>query len=330
MPDLWTHVLCGLDSVEVLGGSRFKNYIENEIDLFKLGTLGGDIFYFYNFWPWLNSRGVVQIAEILHTRETGGFFINGIEYLKEKVSDVKAFRELFAYLAGFMCHFALDRNAHPFVYYFAGKYDKTKPETYKLKGYHKGLEAAIDTLLLYEKRGFKSYKYSAHREIDIKRVLPESIVDFYKHILSSLFDIDFKGGYLRGTYRDMVKTIKLLHDPIGIKVNILRFLEKVLAYKLEYSSIVYQKTNSSIDYMNKRKLHWVHPCDKDEIYNCSFYELYEAGVIDGCNMIEKTIEYIRVGLSREELGKAFPDLSYLTGKSIYDKNEIKYFKPIFR
>jgi hypothetical protein len=141
--------------------------------------------------------------------------------------------------------------------------------------------------------------------------------------------MEFEERFARGAYKDMVKAIKLLHDPTGIKVNILRFIEKILAYKMEYSSVIYQKTNNLIDYMNCRKMHWVHPCNKDEIFNSSFYELYEDGVKDGSTMITKASEYLLGSLDRSELESAFPNLSYLTGKFIHENNEIKYFKPIF-
>ena len=329
MPDIITHILFGCDMLDKLDRSKWKNTIENNKNLFLLGCQGPDIFYYNDFLPWIKNKRGPKIGGLMHEKKTGDFFVEGIKYLKDNCK--KDSELLFVYLAGFMCHFALDINAHPYVFYFTGEYDEDRVETHKYKGFHKRLEQAIDVILLKEKRGMEAYKYPVFKKIDVGTSLPDIIINFYDYIFKELFDLNLNGDIANDSYKDKKKVFKILYDPIGYKKKLLGILDLFFNGKIDYKDMIYpRKIDSTLDYMNKNHVKWVHPCDKNEEFNYSFYDLYDIALNQGYYMIKTFICFLEDTISEYDMKKAYPNLSYTTGKETDKPCVQKYFSPIFK
>lgn len=330
MPDFWSHILCGKEVKHNLIESSYKEILEEERKVFNIGALGGDFFMFHNFWPWMKNKKVRKISTLLHTSHTGDFFIYAAEYLKGYCGSEEDFKKLFAYISGFACHYALDRTIHPYVYYHSGKYDDKKPETNKFRFYHKRLESIIDTVLLYEKEGIKSYNYPAHKFIYLGNKLPEAVTCFYVDVLKELYGINIQRNAVDDAYLDMVKVLKLLYDPMGVKVVLLKSIETLIGCRDMFSSAIYQnKVSFKKDYLNRGHRVWNHPCCGVEKYNSSIDDLFDLSVAQGTEMVCAITDYMLDNIDIHELKAYFPDVSYLTGKPVWQKCEYKYVNPIF-
>jgi hypothetical protein len=49
MSDIHNHILCGSESLALLKNQALHDLITAEYPLYKLGCMGGDIFYYYDF-----------------------------------------------------------------------------------------------------------------------------------------------------------------------------------------------------------------------------------------------------------------------------------------
>ena len=156
MPDVLTHILCAEESMEKVQSNTLKKYINKNKILFNFGAQGPDIFIYYKGWPWVKKGVACKLGERMHNEKTGLFLKESIEYLKNSKGQ-EEFNDLLVYLSGFLCHFALDKNAHPFIYYFGGVSQGEKNKKYD--NYHKKLEIIIDTIML------KRQKKIMHRSI---------------------------------------------------------------------------------------------------------------------------------------------------------------------
>ncbi|WP_202710156.1 zinc dependent phospholipase C family protein [Sporosalibacterium faouarense] len=330
MPDIITHILFGQDMLSKLKDNEFhKNFVDNK-GLFILGCQGPDIFFYNDFLPWVKDKRGPKIGKLMHLKNTGEFFIEGLKYIKNKINNSNEKKVLFTYLSGFMCHFALDRKAHPYIYYFTGEYDKNRPDTYKYKGYHKRFELIIDTILLMKKQNKRSYKYKVTDKINAGENLPDSIQKFYNYIIELLYKIEIDSHLANDAYRDMKKVFKLIYDPIGIKKGMLCILEILLNDKGNYCNLTYPRhIEDDIDYMNDLKLQWNHPCDKKDVCNDSFYDIYNKALDDGRRMILNAIEYIQGNKNIEDIVYIFPNTTYTTGRLPENDSVKKYFSPIF-
>jgi len=331
MPDIWTHILLGQDVLNALDDHRWKTVFETRIKLFNLGCQGPDMFLYNDFWPWIKNKRAVKLGDKMHIEKTGDFFIEGLSYLKKRVTSKEDYKKLFTYLAGFICHFSLDKNAHPYIHYYSGIYDKKKKETYKYKGNHKRLELMIDTILLKEKRNITTHKYPVYNEIDIGNALPKVIIDSYKNAISKLYKLDDNYDFINDSYRDTKRALKVIHDPYGIKKSLLIFADIITKGDLVYSSVIYPRViDENRDYLNRNHNVWNHPCNKTEVYSDSFDDIFNRSVEQAIEMIKGAIEYLEDGIKEEDLIKIFPNISYSSGKHVDDKCELKYFDPIFK
>ena len=86
----------------------FRNSIEAHRELFDIGLHGPDILFYYNA---LKERSVNEQGHTLHRQFADEFFHHAVEVI-EKAKDPSAAR---AYIYGFICHFALDSEYHPYV-----------------------------------------------------------------------------------------------------------------------------------------------------------------------------------------------------------------------
>jgi len=133
MPDAWSHILCGKEILNLIKDDKYKKIIEDNIKVFNLGAQGPDIFLYYPFWKQNKYKWVKYPGDLLHTEKTREFILKAINFLiNDAGKDNKNFLIFFSYLIGYITHYSLDNNCHPFIYYFAGVYDKDKPETKKL------------------------------------------------------------------------------------------------------------------------------------------------------------------------------------------------------
>ncbi|EOD00315.1 zinc dependent phospholipase C family protein [Caldisalinibacter kiritimatiensis] len=329
MPDIWTHIICGEEVLNSLHDSKWKEILIKNKKLFNLGCQGPDIFLYNDFWPWIKEKRGVKFGSLLHEEKTGEFFIKGFNYLKHNIEKQKGFQLLFTYLAGFVCHFGLDRVAHPYIHYYSGKYDKNKPETRKYSGYHKKLEVIIDSIIVKERKGIDAYKYPVFKEIDIEGGLPKVVVQFYKYIISNLYKYKSNPDFIVDSYNDMKKVFKITHDRLGIKKVLLYFIDLVTRGDIDYNSVIYPRRLAQRDYMNRNHNIWNHPCDKKEVYNSSFDDLLDKAVIESREMLKGAIMYLEDKLEIKDLEKLFPNISYVTGKPTNQKCEIIYYDPIF-
>ncbi len=331
MPDIITHIQFGFDIINKLEVSKWSEAIKKNKNLFILGCQGPDIFFYNDFLPWIKNKRGRKIGNSLHLEKTGDFFVNSLKYINERIHNKEELETLFIYLSGFMCHFGLDKKTHPYIFYFTGEYDENNPVTYKYKGNHKKFEQIIDTILLKHKGGEDSYKYSIYKKIDVGKSLPKAVIDFYSYIFRELYDYKIDGCIANDSYKDLKKVLKIIHDPYGIKKGLLHIVDIIKKDKINYSELTYHiRMDFSLDYMNKNHDKWVHPCDKNEEYTDSFYDLYNKALLDSCKMISSSISFLEGNITENELIKAFPNLTYCTGKINDEKYVKKYFSPIFK
>ncbi len=318
MPDMMTHAFLALD---VMNNLSNKEVIEENKEVFLIGAQGPDPYFYYNFYPWKNSSNIPDFGGIMHSSKTRDFFLTYLEYLKTNYSD-----EGLAFILGWMCHYSLDTNAHPYVFYVTGIYEGDV-ETRKYRGNHLALEKGIDSIFLRNK-GIDSNKYNPAKKTFTLFEIPESVTNILDLTIFKVYqEIDMGLMYDYG-YKHFKKSINILqHDPRGIKkrlVKILDFFDRKGTHVYETLSY-YDNVLPNVDYLNLEKKDWKHPTD-GEISNESFMELYEKAIKKASHMIEETLKHIEDDtISVDDL---FENFGYDKGKDCTIKTKMKYFNSI--
>ena len=105
MPDIVVHRHMGYEVWERLG-------MDLQGEVFSFGLLGPDPFLFYRFYIPPFRHRINRYASVMHRERTGDFLLELAKSCRDK--------DNFSYLAGFLCHYALDSTAHPYIIDKAG------------------------------------------------------------------------------------------------------------------------------------------------------------------------------------------------------------------
>ena len=100
MPDIAVHARMGAEVYEKAG-------LGVDRDIFAFGLLGPDPYLFDRFFVPPFRHPTNRYSSVMHRQRTGDFLVE----LAKRSSDL----DVFAWLAGFLCHYALDADTHPYI-----------------------------------------------------------------------------------------------------------------------------------------------------------------------------------------------------------------------
>jgi len=130
MPTTYTHYKFGVQVLERLP-EDFQKIVYEYPELFFTGLHGPDILFFY--MPWSHNK-VADLGNDMHRWSGEQFFTMAGDVVKASGMDHKAL----SYMYGFLCHYALDRQAHAIV----------DDEAARVGSTHTEIEAELDRILL--------------------------------------------------------------------------------------------------------------------------------------------------------------------------------------
>ena len=266
--------------------------IEEKFD-FKLnskvagvGTQGPDIFIFHRIWPpFTIYKSLMGVSSTLHHGKTDKLFEAFAEYLKKSENEEVAK----SYIYGFILHYALDRNCHPYVYAFQDQITSENKKIHPLAA-HNQVEHAIDTYLLYHRDGIyppslfnpdETFTKELSEEEEIANVLNYAILNAHGK------DVD-KNEIIRAI-NDTASIQKTLSNKNGNALKLAHILETPFGpidgyFKLS-ASIKPNDLDIADKYANVRYKEWASPYDKIPRHD-SFEELFEKAKPDALNLID--------------------------------------------
>lgn len=106
-------------STHYIFAKELKEEIENQVDFkldeaaYYIGTQGPDIFFDHRIMPWMLGKSLRKTGSKLHRAKPSEIFENMREYIS-KSNQIEIAK---SYATGFILHYVLDRNCHPYVYF---------------------------------------------------------------------------------------------------------------------------------------------------------------------------------------------------------------------
>ncbi|WP_335869581.1 zinc dependent phospholipase C family protein [Bacillus sp. 2205SS5-2] len=305
MPNIWTHIIFAEKLSDEL---PLLSFSKEEQAYYRYGSQGPDPFFYHNFWPWKKST-VPQIGLNIHYQHCGPFLMNMIMEGKKAIDS-----RINAYILGFITHHILDRTTHPYIIYRSGE------ERYK----HQLLETTIDTLMVKRIRHLDTWEHPAYKQIYVGKTILDSLESFLQQLIKIHFPdslTNIPTHFVNESYQDMLKAFTFFHDPSGLK-------NKLLFGKITPFS--HRKSFPKADYLNEKKLEWLHPTDDQETSCSSFLELFEEALHEGKEILLQVQEYwLKDDLGiLSELKDKIKNVSYDTGKDSSVRDQLLYFDPI--
>ncbi|HAB94207.1 MAG TPA: hypothetical protein DCF49_05520 [Lachnospiraceae bacterium] len=193
MPDIIVHNRMGRSVYK-----KLPKEISAEIDreIYRIGLLGPDPYSHYRFFAFPLRHGINLRMVAMHRTRTCDFLVEMAKFSRKP--------EMFSYLAGFLCHYALDSTTHPYINKISNN-----------EGYlHMAIEHKLDVIEL-DKLGLKLSDRAVTRGF-YPPFLPESMRRDYETVMKNVYGWKDSWEKFKASYRHHKFFNYIAEDPYGI------------------------------------------------------------------------------------------------------------------
>ena len=289
MPDPITHYVFGRQVIAGLP-ENIQKIVEESI--YQRALQGPDPWSSLGFYGG-KTKKYSRYGAQMHRFKTG-------EFLMVLTQQTKQFPELFPVLAGYVCHYCLDRIAHPYSICKGGTQN----------GGHTRLERAIDSYYARTVYGKKPWHFSLPRQIFSSKQHPESLQPGLNAVYREVYGWEDVFPLINQSLRDERLFYGLMQDPFGIIHWLLRLIPSNKTNYSMYSYFCRDIDGEKLDYLNNSHTPWQHPFDPSVQSTDSFLDLFDRAKDEAIALIQASYEWIFLGASA---APAFGNSNYSTG-----------------
>ena len=290
MPDVAVHAVFGREVLAALDRGIAEKILEVP---YTFALFGPDVWFMYQPWKRREGRG-----RRMHTTRTGQF----LTALARQAKNGRHPREMFSYLAGFLCHYALDAETHPYIIHMTEIRNKIP------RG-HMGFEHSLDRQEM-ERAGVWGEKHPVTEHYFPKLRLPA--------VMREDIDAVFEEVYgWRGCWKALNHSCpryrlcyRVLENPKGWFTRLTRITGHPVLKSLAYATSPFHGT----DVENSSHTEWAHSHEPTEKSAADFHEMKAAARRNALEMISAAYRYIFLSeITEEELSRRIGSRSYLSG-----------------
>lgn len=291
MPDFWTHLIAGEEITAGIKDKEIRTLLNNNYQLFNYGCQGADFFFYKDFWPWKKSEIGSKKGEQIHSLSGKELFKELLLaykkeeiYAQSKLTDSDFKKNNLVYLLGFISHYALDRECHPFIIKNGGRDKK-----------HKLIEASIDIYIMKEKWNQSPSAKNPLLFYQLQEKHFANLNYFYQLIFASIIKEKLKEDLIKESYQDLRKYHKLFSTNVSKKYYLFKFLNIFTSQDL--SNHCYA--------LNEKVEVW--PVENYK----QFEKHFNRGIKSAQKLIEQTLSYFKNGTSLTEIINLFGEKNFL-------------------
>ncbi|MGI5897010.1 MAG: zinc dependent phospholipase C family protein [Oscillospiraceae bacterium] len=284
MPSLLTHHLLGRRVLTQNGWSYPTG--SDEYDAFTMGCQGPDPFF---FTPKLDQpTRYIRFGQLLHSVHVTACFGAMRRYTKRQSGKERSILE--AYLTGYLCHYVLDRTAHPYVYAVQYRECEKHGAAKDIAHVHARLETVIDSLLTGQYQ-------TPDRLMPNNRGACMAIGRMYRQVAQTVYGILLPESCFWTAMCCMRSAEWLLKSRYGVKRAVLTTVERMFHRYSYYEAMSHSRdTKGLADPLNQAHKEWLSPAD-GAIRNESFQELFETAA----DLAGEKIALFRTGAPAAEI-----------------------------
>lgn len=324
MPNIITHKIFAEEVLKKTTKKDIRETLEKHLQIYYIGSNGPDFLFFHNARPWeaLKEHDVSEIGSLLHKKGINAFYERALTTIKQEKNAFLKESEL-AYLMGHLCHWALDKTTHPYIFY------RTGDCTGESNGLHHRFESMMDTMMLEKFHHMSIMEYPTYEICAHDNEMLKAIARIYVPSVKEALDKELKVFDIRCALDAWEDIQKMLYDPKSRKIKAIKSVEFMLRKPwLLSGNIVPANIDESYDIMNEQHLPWSHPCDENNVSNASFLELFDEAVALAVRLLEKLYGIIEYDADCKNLINYLDDQAYDTGRN--DEVEMSNFNIIYK
>lgn len=231
------------------------------------GAQGPDFLFCHHYLRFIGigkeKEGLKKYGNMLHSTRPSLTLHSMRDFLGKHPEPAYA-----AYVRGFLCHYALDSTAHPYVNALAGKLAAQRPHETP-SSMHGEIESALDAIILRRETG------KLPCEVKLKNLFPKNegvqrrIAKLYHGVLLDVYNQEIPEEELLQATKDAHFVFSLITDRTGLKHRLFNLLEQGRPHVIT-SHIVPLTEGDGVDYANVQENPW-----GEEGCTDSFFALYE-------------------------------------------------------
>ncbi len=310
MPAFSTHYLFARELMAQIKAAAPD--IRLDADAVYYGTQGPDVLFFHRILPTMPGKSLNPAGSRMHRANPNVLFEAMLSYTRTLEGAQR--EQALSYIYGFLCHYALDRVAHPYIY--ATQYAIIKARhIWYLKGVvHNRVEYEIDMLMLRRHLQVKSArKFETRDVLSTDGALLEAMAGVLSSAAQEALNVPMTQAQARQAFCDTRIMQSLLTDRHGWKLPLMTLLQlPVYPFLGPCLTTMLRRTQADTrwDYTNDQKAAWAYPADPERVSRESFEELFERAKQDALHLISAFREAL---LSNGALDEAIGGVSFLTG-----------------
>ena len=277
MPYNFTHALVGLTALQH-ANEAVAALVRDYRGEFLIGTMGPDP-YFGDAMPKpLFAESRLDLAEKLHTLDARALFAALFPLAKGSAPKQ-------AYVLGFLSHFLLDTNAHPYIEArFSGKA-------------HTPAEIQID-LMMADRIAFpgvpeKPRVFYATQHLD-------ELDTLHAELSKTLFSMETRGAFARG-FGKWIRVNTLSYDPNNRKLRFFGAIERLFRKSGMITSYLVSRHSDPNDRLNLKNAIWRAPWDEATARTESFPDLFARACAEAPALLNAALLAMQSGNTAEAI-----------------------------
>ncbi len=292
MPDVVIHYSIGQEVRRRLS-PEIRSVLQEAPYIFAL--YGPDPWFMYKPWHHGSGRG-----RTMHTRRPGVFLLSLANASRSAWGTV-AGEQLFSYLAGFLCHYAMDATAHPYIIW-------ATTERYRQHQSHRAFEHTLDIREM-ERLGLQKGPHPVTDHFLPALQLPPEMHPGLDEVYRRVYGWENAWQQLNRCYRMFRSLYRHTDNSRGFVSFLARASKKELLQGFAYS----ESYLSEVDVENNAHEVWHSAYNPEETARTDFAQMRETATVQAVEMIQAVRSYIDGSLSEAELRPIIGNRSYLSG-----------------
>lgn len=270
---------------------------------YTFAQFGPDIWFMYQPWKRREGRG-----RHMHTTRPGEFLMA----LADRAKGDPPSPEMFSYLSGFLCHYALDSTTHPYIIHLT-------EERHPLPRSHMSFEHSLDILEL-RRAGKWAGKHAVTDSSFPVIALPESMRDDLDAVFEQVYGWKHCWKALNHSWKRYRLCYRVIENPKGMFSRLARKTGKPVLRSLAYSESHF----NDMDVENAAGAEWLHSHDPSLRSSAGFDELRAQAKDMALELISAAYRYVFLSEgTREDLAAVIGNRSYLSGLPADDPRNMK-------
>ncbi len=244
---------------------------------------GPDILFFAVL---AGDKVLPEHGSLMHHSKTDELFILLQQYAVS-IKDTPDFRVVFSYICGFICHYIIDKNCHPYVYCMQERRAEENPRQHSI---HNKIESDIDSAMARCKFGLTPQRFKISEQLlnDEQIYLP--VARLYEYLLLNLYDIRVTAQELLSAFKGSKRYYRIIIDRFGL--GIIAKAIDLLSGKRGKAHSMLRVKHYDPSVMNYEHRPWCNLQRPEIAFTQSFDELFEGSKPEAGQLIKKVASLI--------------------------------------